>query len=356
MTRIPCRRRLLAALLLASALTALRTPVGAAVQEQRSAPGSVPVSAVGSVGITVSDMERAVDFYTQVLAFEKKSDVELAGREYELLSGVFGARMRVVRLALGAESIELTEFLAPKGRPVPADMRPNDRAFQHIAIIVSDMDKAYARLREAGVEHASTGPQTLPAWNRNAAGIKAFYFRDPDRHFLEILQFPPDKGPAKWHRPEPLFLGIDHTAIVVDDTERSLQFYQGVLGLEVAGGSENYDVEQEHLNNVFGARLRITTLRAATGPGIELLEYLAPRDGRPAPGDLRANDLAHWQTTLHTGTPERLFDFLRLRLFSLVSPAVVTPPSQQLGFRAAVLVRDPDGHGMRLAAPAQPRP
>ena len=74
-----------------------------------------------------------------------------------------------MRLRLGDESIELTEFLAPKGRPMPADMRPNDRVFQHIAIIVSDMEKAYARLRQAGVEHASTGPQTLPDWNPNAA-------------------------------------------------------------------------------------------------------------------------------------------------------------------------------------------
>ena len=349
-------RPVLTALALAAAVTGLRVSIDAAAQEHRAAVAPIRVSAVHSVGMTVSDMDRAIEFYTRVLPFEKTSDVEVSGREYELLSGVFGARMRVVQLTLGAESIELTEFLAPKGRPIPADMRPNDRAFQHIAIIVSDMDKAYARLREAGVEHASTGPQTLPAWNRNAAGIKAFYFRDPDRHFLEILQFPPDKGPTKWHRKEPLFLGIDHTAIVVDDTDRSLQFYRGAIGLDLAGESENYDVEQEHLNNVFGARLRITTLRAPTGPGIELLEYLAPRDGRPAPGDLRANDLAHWQTTLHTSTPGQIFDFLRLRVFSLVSPTVVTPPSQRLGFRTAVLLRDPDGHGMRLASPAQPLP
>ena len=98
--------------------------------------------------------------------------------------------------------------------------------------------------------------------------------------------------------PTALFLGIDHTAIVVDDTNASLRFYRDTLGLQVAGESENYDVEQEHLNNVFGARLRITRAsRAGTGPGIELLEYLAPRDGRPAPPDLQANDIAHWQTT-----------------------------------------------------------
>ena len=312
--------------------------------------GVVPVTAVDSIGMTVSDMDRAVEFYTSVLSFEKVSDAEAAGREYELLTGVFGARIRVVALRLGDESIELTEFLAPKGRPVPEDMRPNDRAFQHIAIIVSDMTRAYARLRGAGVEHGSTGPQTLPDWNPGAAGISAFYFRDPDGHFLEILHFPPGKGLEKWHGTDRLFLGIDHTAIVVENTDRSLRFYRDRLQMTVAGTSENYDTEQEHLNNVFGARLRITALRAPEGPGIELLEYLAPRDGRPAPYDLRSNDIAHWQTTLVTGGPERIFDLLRLRLFSLVSPAVISPPGPGVGFSRAVLLRDPDGHGVRLTA------
>jgi len=336
------------------AIAALLPTVGSsgtwAEAERVGSNPDVPVMAVDSVGMTVSDMNRSVDFYTSVLSFEKMSDMEVSGREYELLSGVFGARMRVVRLRLGGESIELTEFLAPKGRPVPQDMRPNDRAFQHIAIIVSDMEKAYARLRQAGVEHASTGPQTLPEWNRGAAGISAFYFRDPDRHFLEILHFPPGKGLERWHRADRLFLGIDHTAIVVDDTDRTLRFYRDALRMNVAGGSENYDIEQEHLNNVFGARLRITTLRAAEGPGVELLEYLAPRDGRPAPLDLRANDLAHWQTTLRTEMPDRLFALLPLRMFSLVSPTTVALPSPGLGFSRGVLVRDPDGHAMRLVA------
>jgi hypothetical protein len=66
------------------------------------------------------------------------------------------------------------------------------------------------------------------------------------------------------------------------------------LGLKVVGEGENYGTEQEHLNNVFGARLRITTVRAASGPGIEFLEYLTPRDGRPMMADVRANDLVHW--------------------------------------------------------------
>src|ERR1051326_274580 len=198
------------------------------------------VGALDSIGITVSDMDRSVDFFSKVLSFEKVSDSEIVGPEYEHLQGLFGMRARVVRMKLGDESIELTEYLTPKGRPIPIDSRSNDRWFQHIAIIVSDMDKAYQWLRQNKVEHASTGPQTLPEWNKNAGGIKAFYFEDPDQHALEILWFPSGKGDPKWHREtQKLFLGIDHTAIVISDTEASLRFYRDTLGLKQVGESEN---------------------------------------------------------------------------------------------------------------------
>ncbi|HKE24248.1 MAG TPA: VOC family protein, partial [Bryobacteraceae bacterium] len=163
---------------------------------------------VDSVAITVSDLDRSVDFYSNVLNFQKISEYELSGAGYEHLEGVFGLRIRAARMQLGNEKIELMEYLAPKGRPVPVDSRGNDHWFQHIAIIVSDMDKAYAWLRQNKVHHASSGPQRLPDWNKNAGGIQAFYFRDPDGHFLEILAFPPDKGDARWHRGgDQLFLG-----------------------------------------------------------------------------------------------------------------------------------------------------
>jgi catechol 2,3-dioxygenase-like lactoylglutathione lyase family enzyme len=307
------------------------------------------VSSVDSVGVTVGDMDRALAFYTEVLPFRKEYDVEVAGRPWEQLTGVFGARTRVVGLRLGDERLELTDYLAPEGRPMPADSRGNDRWFQHVAIIVRDMPAAYAHLRERGVTHASTGPQRLPDWNPGAGGIEAFYFRDPDGHFLEILHFPPGKGDPKWQRPgSALFLGIDHTAIVVDDTDASLGFYRDTVGLRVAGAGENYGVEQEHLNNVFGVRLRITTLRAAAGPGVELLEYRAPRDGRPAPIDLKANDLAHWQITMRAHGLTALL--APTRQFALVSPDVTSVAAAPLGFARGLLVRDRDGHGVRVVS------
>ena len=102
--------------------------------------------AVDSIGMTVSDLDRSVAFYTQVLSFEKVSEVELEGQEIEHLTGVFGSHIRRARLKLGSEFIELTEFLAPQGRLAPTDQRSNDRWFQHIAIITSDMDRAYRHL------------------------------------------------------------------------------------------------------------------------------------------------------------------------------------------------------------------
>ena len=308
--------------------------------------GQANVDRVAAVGMVVSDMDRSVRFYSEVLSFAKVSDVEVYGPDIEYLERVFGVRMRVVRMRLGDEFIELTEFLTPTGRTMPTSSRSNDHSFQHIAIITSDMARAYQLLREHKVKHASTGPQLLPAYIKNAAGIRAFYFRDPDGHFLETLQFPADKGDAKWHRPtDKLFLGIDHTAIVVGDTDASLRFYQDALGMKVAGESENYGTEQEHLNNVFGARLRITALRAAAGPGIELLEYLAPRDGRPIPLDSGTADVWAWQTTLVT----RDADAAARILLPGNSAAAITLDAPALGFKRGFLLRDPDGHLMRLA-------
>ena len=72
------------------------------------------VKSVDAVGMTVSDMDRSVEFFSKVLSFEKVSDLEVAGSEYERLQGVFGARMKIVRMRLGDEIIELTEYLRPR--------------------------------------------------------------------------------------------------------------------------------------------------------------------------------------------------------------------------------------------------
>jgi catechol 2,3-dioxygenase-like lactoylglutathione lyase family enzyme len=340
---------------LAFAVTLCVTGVAAAHPQNNALPPlpaageKIHIRAVGPIAITVEDMDRSVGFYTRVLTFEKISDAEVAGDQVEHLFAVFGSRVRIVTMKLGSESIELLQFLAPRGRPIPVDSRSNDVWFQHIAIIVSDMDRAYAVLRQNKVEHASSGPQRLPDWNKNAGGIKAFYFKDPDEHPVEILQFPEGKGDPRWqHAGDRLFLGIDHTAIVVSDTDASLRFYHDLLGLRIAGASENYGTEQEHLNNVFGARLRITALRAPSGPGIELLEYLSPRNGRVIPVDEHANDIVHRQTQLETENSDAATEPLRMAKTNFVSDGLVSFPGPGLGFTRGFVVRDPDGHAISI--------
>jgi catechol 2,3-dioxygenase-like lactoylglutathione lyase family enzyme len=307
------------------------------------------INSVESIGMTVSDISRETEFFSKVLGFEKISDFEVYGAHYEKLQGLFGLRMRVVRMKLGEETVELTQYLAPEGRPIPADWRSNDRAFQHIAIVVSDMDKAYQHLRAHDVRHASTAPQIIPATNKAAAGIRAFYFKDPDGHYLELIYFPQGKGDPRWQqKSDRLFLGIDHTAIVVSSTENSLKFYRDLLGMRLAGESMNYGTEQEHLNNIAGARLRISGLRATSGPGIEFLEYLSPRNGRPAPKDTRANDIWHWQTTLRTANAEQTFRKFNRGSGRAVSAGVAGIADADFGFTKGFLARDPDGHGLQI--------
>lgn len=346
MARPTCRHSVAALITGTLAVLLVSGQVKAPAQPEGSA---APVRAVAAVGMTVGDMDRSLEFYTGVLPFEKVSDVEVASPEFERLEGVFGLRMRVVRLRLGGETLQLTEYLAPKGRPIPVDSRSNDRWFQHVAIVVSDMERAYGHLRSHKVQHASSGPQRLPDWNPNAGGIEAFYFKDPDGHPLEVIHFPVGKGDPRWQQSDGrLFLGIDHTAIVVSNTKASLRFYGDRLGMRVAGESENYGTEQEHLNNVFGARLRITALRAPAGPGIEFLEYLTPRDGRPAPPDARANDLWTWQTELVTGDARAAAGSLLTSGPGLVSPGVIDLPEGMVGYARGLQARDPDGHAVLL--------
>lgn len=313
------------------------------------------VNGVGAIGLTVNDLQSELLFYTNTLPFQLVGISQIDGRSSGGLLNLESDGLRVAELRLGGERITLTEHILNKGRRIPPDSRSFDHWFQHIAIVVRDMDTAYKRLVRYKVKHVSTGPQTLPDWNPSAAGIRAFYFQDPEEHVLEIIYFPAGKGDPKWQQrnpnggfQDPVFLGIDHTAIVVSDTERSLAFYHGLLGLRIAGESENYGTEQEHLNQVFGARLHITSLRAEAGPGIEFLEYLAPPGGRPAPLGTKANDLIFWCTRLATDQFDELTATLHKQKAGFISKEVGRSIDLEPNYLRSVILRDPDGHALEL--------
>lgn len=307
------------------------------------------VKQVGRIGITVKDLDNAVRFYTEVLGFESINEREYTGAAYEALEGIFGLHTRVAILQLGDEQIELIDYLTSGGRTIPEVQHANDLFFQHIAIVVSDMDKAFAQLQKYNVEFVSTAPQTLPETIPPAAGVKAFYFHDPDNHNLELIYFPTGKGQPKWQNANGrIFLGIDHTAIGVSSTENSLRFYQGLLGIDKKGESFNFGTEQEHLNNVENASLHITGLRAAGGPGIEFLQYLKPGPGKLYPADTKANDLWFWQTTLLVDDAQKLFHTLKDNGYHFVSRELVQLHTQDDRYIKAFIVHDPDGHALLI--------
>jgi catechol 2,3-dioxygenase-like lactoylglutathione lyase family enzyme len=182
-----------------------------------------------------------------------------------------------------------------------------------------------------------------------AAGVKAFYFHDPDNHNLELIYFPNGKGQDKWqHTKGKLFLGIDHTAIGVSSTGKSLKFYEDILGVMRKGESWNMGMEQAHLNFVEGASLHITGLRAAEGPGIEFLEYLQPGPGKPFPADSKTDDIWHWQTSVVVDNIEKVYVKLKNSDYAIVSKNIVTLSNDnRKGFKAFI-VKDGDGHAMMI--------
>ena len=298
--------------------------------------------------MTVSDLARIRPFYTDVLQFAAVSETrDAAGTT---------ATMR-----LGEETLLLVDPKAD-GFPVPPEMPSNDRLFQHLAIVVSDMDAAHRRLVEHGVALVSAGPQTLPRWNYDAAGIRALYFRDPDGHFLELIQFPTNKGEPKWQRRDGrIFLGIDHTAIVVRDMKASRHFYRDVLGLTVVGESLNYGGEQERLSGVPGARVKITGLRGARGPGIELLHYEQPGTVDTFASEPAENDLVRWQINLQGAAISESPTHQPLRSSHTNGQAAGVPPAPAEDFGASRAggsairkspLLDPDGHALHFTAGA----
>jgi len=279
------------------------------------------------VSRVVADLDRAAAFYRHALGFR------IAWRgpvDRTVLSALGMGRLRARQavLRLGGQTVALVQF-SRRGRRYPPDSRSDDLWFQHLAIVVSDIEAAYARLeRHAGWRPITDGPpQKLP---QEDGRVRAYKFRDPDGHPLELLWFPPGQGRAVWHRrgPETLFLGIDHSALSIASPRCSVRFYK-TLGWRVTERTLNHGPRQAALDGLAQAHVQVTALRPClpSGPGLELLAYQPPgRATRPH----AANDLVTDWTTL-AATPGRL-------------PRAVRDPDGHI-----LLVA---GHGGSIGAPA----
>jgi catechol 2,3-dioxygenase-like lactoylglutathione lyase family enzyme len=249
-----------------------------------------------------------------------------------------------IGLRLGGQAIKLIRA-QPGGRRYPADVAGWSPLFQHIAIVVADMARAYAHLSTipGWTSISTSGPQVLPA---ASGGVSAFKFRDPEGHPLELIAFPPGGVPPQWQTiSQDVCLGIDHSALSVSSTAASLDFYEG-LGLDRSGGSLNVGPEQAMLDAVADAVVEVTALRSAqTTPHVELLCYRGEFDRRiPVRND---NDIAATRLVLSLESRATLDAICATRSGALLSGPLL--PEQDL---YGAMLHDPDGHLIWLEAPA----
>ena len=150
------------------------------------------IRGVDHINLVVSDLERSVRFYTEVLGFRKTADVVMEGDWIEAIIGLKGVRGLVafVEPPGGGPRFELLQYVTPPGAVLPENSRANTRGLRHVAFRVDDIAAMAARLRAAGVTLFSE-PVRVPAGVvKFAAGDKTLlYFLDPDGVILELAEY-----------------------------------------------------------------------------------------------------------------------------------------------------------------------
>ncbi len=302
-----------------------------------------PVRSLSRIVLICRDGERLTEFYARAFGFAPVADAPVLDADFASLIRQGHGMVWTRTLRLGSQRVALAQP-EPSGRLYPADVPGWSSQFQHFAIVVSDMAAAFAALRAIpGWTAISTGgPQTLPD---SSGGVTAFKFRDPEGHPLELLAFPGDAMPVEWtlRAEKNPFLGIDHSAISVAETARSVAFYER-LGLTRVGGSLNAGPEQERLDGFADAVVEVTALAPPQQrvPHVELLCYrgdFARHEAATGATDVAATEL------VFAVTPEAFAATIRRNRAAVVGGPIVSQRRCSL-----VLLRDPDGHLLCLEA------
>ena len=289
--------------------------------------------------LNAANPEKLAGFFEEALGFERMRGRGAQTDNFAVSTGIPSAVANTLSLALGECRLDLVEA---RGRPYPDVVPGWSPVFQHCAIVTADFNAAMARLRRRTDWRAVStgGPEVLP---QRSGGVTAFKFRDPEGHPLELLSFPNGTGPKIWQRGgggDPC-LGIDHSAISVADTRRSVAFY-AALGLTVEARALNIGPEQERLDDVSGATVEVTalTLPAGTTPHVELLCYKGdfPHNEQiPDVDDVAATRLVFAVTSMTA-----------LQVFSTTHADSIMAPGVEWPGGSSWLLRDPDEHILQL--------
>src|SRR5215470_9231336 len=150
--------------------------------------------AIDHVGVTVADLDRAVEFWCDRLGLRLLGRVTETGPDIAALIGEDAVELEIADLDAGdGRIIELIKYIRPAGRPVR--VRSSDPGSTHIALRVDDLDEALARLVGSGARQISRHPVLLQdpggAWD----GVACCYIADPDGIIVELVQRPRAQTP-----------------------------------------------------------------------------------------------------------------------------------------------------------------
>ena len=156
------------------------------MREGRSEMGQFNILGTNHTSFTVSDLDRSVAFYVDVLGFQLLDRSPRDPLFTEKVVGVPGAEIEVAYVQAPGHRLELIQYVAPNDRGKVVS-RPCDTGFAHIAFDVDDMDLVVDAVSRVGVEPLSDPVVVNDGPN---AGGKAVYTRDPDGVTIEFVQRP----------------------------------------------------------------------------------------------------------------------------------------------------------------------
>jgi catechol 2,3-dioxygenase-like lactoylglutathione lyase family enzyme len=137
-------------------------------------------------GITVSNLERSLTFWRDVLGFEFSHRTNQKGEMAEQITGVKHAELKLAVLkAPNGHKIELLEYLAPASRRKDKNLRPCDVGHVHIALTVENLESLLQKIAKSDWKAAGE-PQTLTTGPN--AGKRVIYVRDPDGTTIEFME------------------------------------------------------------------------------------------------------------------------------------------------------------------------
>ena len=144
--------------------------------------------AIAHIGFTVTDLDRSVAFYQDVLGLTYQGEMLMEGPETAQLFQRPGCRARVAYLRAAQEQappVELIQFLDEPCRVSPPSLFQT--SISELCFSTDNIDQEYARLLAQGVRFLSE-PQTFDSTAYGFGKSRAIYFFDPDGNVLELIQ------------------------------------------------------------------------------------------------------------------------------------------------------------------------